>query len=87
MAETPKFQFSDIFRKIWNKYNHWLEHHPKPTNIATAGVLFLAGDALSQIIEHQQKTEPTKFEWDRALRMTLFGVIFSVHLLTTGING
>ncbi len=76
IEEQPTFQFSNVFRKIWNKYNHWLEIHPKPTNIATAGVLFFAGDVLSQVIEHQQKTEPSKFEWDRALRMTLFGVIF-----------
>lgn len=62
-----------------NLNNSLFKKYLLTTNIVSSGILFSAGDGLSQYIEHKvrkspnESEKPLSFNWDRNLKMFVVG--------------
>lgn len=70
------------FSRFARFYNHLLNKHKYPTQIATGGVLWFSGDVLCQSLVHfgtvhEAETKDLQIDWARVGRMTLYGLAVS----------
>ena len=69
------------FYRFLRFYNGVLHRHKYPVQIATGGLLWLAGDILAQgassLAQPADNDAPFRVDWQRTGRMTLYGVCIS----------
>jgi hypothetical protein len=69
------------FTRFARFYNHLLNKHKYPTQIATGGVLWFSGDVLCQSLVHYSHDPKDAgglhIDWHRVGRMTLYGLAVS----------
>lgn len=71
---------ANFFFRLLRGYNHLLNKHKYPVQIATGGFLWFTGDVLCQSLVHlssqteEKNRAPFKLDWMRAARMTVYGL-------------